>query len=100
MVTAAKFVQPIAIAILVIILPLIFVRSISRRSLDQTLWNLVGISHAMRSCAVYCWFFHTLRWIFLRCSMKLDEKSHFFLNSPLFYFHGNCGKVWKREDLK
>jgi hypothetical protein len=29
-----------AMAILVIILPLIFVRSISRRSLDQTLWNL------------------------------------------------------------
>jgi hypothetical protein len=34
-----------------------FVRSISRRCLDQTLWNLVGISYAMWSCAVKGWFF-------------------------------------------
>jgi hypothetical protein len=38
--------------ILILILPHIFVRSISRRCLDQTLWNLVGISYAMWS-----WFF-------------------------------------------
>jgi hypothetical protein len=37
---------------IIIILPHIFVRSISRRCLDQTLWNLVGISYAMWSCAV------------------------------------------------
>jgi hypothetical protein len=43
MATAAKFVQPIPIDF--------FVRHISRRCLDQTLWNLVGISCAMWSCA-------------------------------------------------
>jgi hypothetical protein len=34
-----------------------FVHSISRRCLDQTLWNPVGISYAMWSCAVKGWFF-------------------------------------------
>jgi hypothetical protein len=34
-----------AILVLIIILPHIFVRSISRRCLDQTLCNLVGISY-------------------------------------------------------
>ena len=34
-----------------------FVRHISRRCLDQTLWNLVGISYAMWSCAFKFWFF-------------------------------------------
>ena len=43
--------------ILIIILPHIFIRSISRRCLNQTLWNLVGISYAMWSCAVKGWFF-------------------------------------------
>ena len=42
----------IIIIMLIILLPHIFVRSISRRCLDQTLWNLVGISFAMWS-----WFF-------------------------------------------
>jgi hypothetical protein len=41
----------------IIILPHIFVRSISRRCHDQTLWNLVGISYAMWSCAFKGWFF-------------------------------------------
>ena len=45
------------IIILIIIFPYIFVRSISRRCLDQTLWNLVGISYAMWSCAGKGWFF-------------------------------------------
>ena len=39
----------IILIIIIIILPHIFVRSISRRCLDQTLWNLVGISYAMWS---------------------------------------------------
>jgi hypothetical protein len=43
--------------IIIIILPHIFVRSISRRCLDQTLWNLVGISYAMWSCAGSQWCF-------------------------------------------
>jgi hypothetical protein len=43
--------------IIIVLLPHIFVRSISRRCLDQTLWNLVGISHAMWSCAFKGWFF-------------------------------------------
>jgi hypothetical protein len=34
-----------------------FVWPISRRCLDQTLWNLVGISYAMWSCAFKGWFF-------------------------------------------
>ena len=42
---------------IILILPLIFVRSISRRCLDKTLWNLVGISYAMWSCAFKGWFF-------------------------------------------
>ena len=37
--------------------------------------------------------FHTLRWIFLRCFMKFDERNKKKIKSPLFYFHGNCGKV-------
>ena len=47
----------IIIILIIIILPHIFVRSISRRCLDQTLWNLVGISYAMWSCALKGWFF-------------------------------------------
>ena len=47
----------ILLIIIIIIFPHIFVRSISRRCLDQTLWNLVGISYAMWSCAVKGWFF-------------------------------------------
>ena len=34
-----------------------FVRHISRRCFAQTLWNHVGISYAMWSCAFKCWFF-------------------------------------------
>jgi hypothetical protein len=34
-----------------------FCRSISQRCLDQALWNLVGISYAMWSCAVKGWSF-------------------------------------------
>ena len=34
-----------------------FVSHFSRRCLDQTLWNLVGISYAMWSCAYNGWFF-------------------------------------------
>jgi hypothetical protein len=41
----------------IIILPHIFVCSISQRCLDQTLWNLVGISYAMWSSAAKGWFF-------------------------------------------
>jgi hypothetical protein len=36
---------------IIIILPHIFIRSISRRCLDQSLWNLVGISYTMWSFA-------------------------------------------------
>ena len=46
-----------AILVLIINFPHIIVRSISRRYLDQTLWNLVGISYAMWSCARKGWFF-------------------------------------------
>jgi hypothetical protein len=45
------------IILIILILPHIFVRSISRRCLDQTLWNIVGISYVMWSCAFKCWFF-------------------------------------------
>ena len=40
------------IIIIIILLPHIFVRSISRKCLDQTLWNLVGISYVISSCSV------------------------------------------------
>ena len=43
--------------LIILILPHIFVRSISRRCLDQILWNLVGISYAMWSCAFNVDFF-------------------------------------------
>ena len=46
-----RFFFTIIILIIILILPHIFVRSISRRCLDQTLWNRVGISYAMWSCA-------------------------------------------------
>ena len=49
-----RFFFPILI---ILILPHNFVRHFSRRFLDQTLWNLVGISYAMWSCAFKCWFF-------------------------------------------
>jgi hypothetical protein len=40
-----------------------FVRHISRRCLDQTLWKLVGISYAMWSCGFKGWFFQNgCRW--------------------------------------
>jgi hypothetical protein len=46
-----------------------------------------GIFSTPKSC-------HTLRWIFLQIFMKFDERNpKFFLNPPLFCFHGNCGKV-------
>ena len=47
----------IIIIIIIIILPHIFVRSISWGCLDQTLWNLVGISYAMWNWAIKGWFF-------------------------------------------
>ena len=47
----------VILIILIILLPHIFVRSISRRCLDKTLWNLVGISYAMWSCAFKGWYF-------------------------------------------
>jgi hypothetical protein len=43
--------------ILILILPHIFVCSISRRCFDQALWNLVGISYAMWSSALKGWYF-------------------------------------------
>ena len=46
-----------SIILIILLLPYIFVRSISQRCLDQTLGNLVGISYAMWSCAVKGWFF-------------------------------------------
>ena len=52
-----RFFFTIIIIIILIILPHIFVRSISRRCVNQALWNLVGISYAMWSCAFKCWFF-------------------------------------------
>ena len=36
---------------------------------------------------------HTLWWIFLQIFMKFDERNPNFFKSPLFCFHGNCGKV-------
>ena len=45
------------IILIILFLPPIFVRSISRRCLDQTLWNLVGISYVMWSCAFKGSFF-------------------------------------------
>ena len=37
--------------------------------------------------------FHPLQWIFLQNFMKFDERNPNFFKSPLFCFHGNCGKV-------
>jgi lysylphosphatidylglycerol synthetase-like protein (DUF2156 family) len=48
------------LVIIIIILSLFrqkFVRHISRRCLDQILWNLVGISYAIWSCVFKGWFF-------------------------------------------
>jgi hypothetical protein len=43
--------------IIILILPHIFVCSNFRRCLDQTLWNLVGISYTMWNCPLKGWFF-------------------------------------------
>jgi hypothetical protein len=69
-----------AILVILIILPHIFVRSISRRCLDQTLWNLVGISYSLWSCAVKGWFFQN------GCRHEVWWKINFFFKSPLFLF--------------
>jgi hypothetical protein len=55
---------------IILILPHIFVRSISRRCLDQTLWNLVGISYAVDIPTK----FHEVRW----------KESKIILNPPFF----------------
>ena len=54
--------------IIIIILPHIFVRSISQRCLDQTLWNLVGISYAMWKCAFKEFIFS--KWLSLAKMLK------------------------------
>jgi hypothetical protein len=35
----------------------------------------------------------TLRRIILQSFMKFDERNPIFFKSPLYCFHGNCGKV-------
>jgi hypothetical protein len=65
MATAATFVQPIPIC-------MVYVRSISRRCFDQTLWNLLGISYAMWSCIFKGWFFS--KWLSLPWKRLLTEK--------------------------
>ena len=51
--SGVRYCFAMVILVLIIILPHIFVCSISRRCLDQTLRNPVGISYAMWSCAVF-----------------------------------------------
>ena len=47
----------IIIIIIILLLLLFFFRQKFVRYLDQTLWNLVGISYAMWSCFFKCWIF-------------------------------------------
>ena len=65
--------------VLIIIFPHIFVRSISRRCLDQTLWNLVGISYAMWSCAgkgLFFFKFLPLPWKRPKCQKIEKHKNN------------------------
>jgi hypothetical protein len=40
---------------------------------------------------------HILQWIFLQIFMKFDERNPICFKSPLFCFHGNCGKVCQTD---
>ena len=48
--------------------------------------TILNFSNPPKSC-------HTLWWVFLQSFMKFDERNPNFFLSPLFCFHGNCGKV-------
>ena len=68
-----------------------FVWHISRRCLYQTLWNFVGISYAMWSCAFKGWFFQNG----CRChgngqNTKKSKKQK--LNPPFFVFMATLAK--------
>ena len=48
--------------------------------------TILNFFQPLKSC-------HTLQWIFLQSFMKFDERNPKIFKSPLFCFHGNCGKV-------
>ena len=48
--------------------------------------TILNFFQPLKSC-------HTLQWIFLQSFMKFEERNPKIFKSPLFCFHGNCGKV-------
>jgi hypothetical protein len=59
-----------------------FVRHVSRRCLDQTLWNLVGISYVMWSCAFLPFLFPWQLW------QSLSNRFRFFFGLISFHYMG------------
>ena len=75
-----------------------FVWHISRRCLDQTLWNLVGISYAMWSCAFKGWFFQNG----CRChgngqNAKKNDYSRLLAKQKLMKLDRNNIHIWWNE---
>jgi hypothetical protein len=101
-----------AILVIILILPHIFVRSISRRCLDQTLWNLVGISscwccsYQVSSISVQrvtC-YYHLCVFHFFSILAVSMETATFWKNRPLpaqlhmaYDIPTRFHKVWSRH---
>jgi hypothetical protein len=71
---------------------------VSKGSSVWSKFNIVCTLVTMATTAILNFFqplksCHTLRWIFLQSFMKFDERNPKKIKSPLFYFHGNCGKI-------
>ena len=91
-----RFFFTIIIIIIIIILPHIFVRSISQRCLDQTLWNLGGISYAMWSCAFKGWFFKMAAIAMETTKMLKKQENLGFLSSNFMKLCRNIhGSEWQ-----
>jgi hypothetical protein len=76
----------------------LFLCQVSKGSAVRREFNIFCTLATMATAAILNFFqhlksCHTLRWIFLQSFMKFDERNKRKLNSPLFCFHGNCGKV-------
>ena len=77
----------------------LFLCQVSKGSAVRSEFNIFCTLVTMATAAILNFFnppksCHTLRWIFLQSvSWSLIKGIQIFFKSPLFCFHGNCGKV-------